>query len=89
MPAALRKSEHRPSSPSVKKSTVRAATEYDSPALSPALEAQARLSSLWAAAESQTETPARWSKRKTVLFLLTTCGGFWLAVGLAISRLLR
>lgn len=30
----------------------------------------------------------RWSARQTLSFILVTCGAFWLAVGLMLSRLL-
>ncbi|HEX4183775.1 MAG TPA: hypothetical protein VHY34_11020 [Caulobacteraceae bacterium] len=29
----------------------------------------------------------RWSGRSTLLFIVATCGGFWLAVGLALMAL--
>jgi len=37
---------------------------------------------------AQDEAP-RWSPRRTLLFILVTCGSFWLATALVIGRLLR
>jgi len=30
--------------------------------------------------------PQRWSRRATLAFIMATCGGFWLLVGLGIAR---
>jgi LPS O-antigen subunit length determinant protein (WzzB/FepE family) len=50
---------------------------------SPARALQAHLTQRIEAPEAP---DARWSPRRTLLFVLTVCGGFWLAVG-AVLRL--
>lgn len=33
--------------------------------------------------------PGRWSKRRTMLFVLAVCGGFWTLVGVGVAAILR
>ena len=51
---------------------------------SPARELQAHLSRSLGQA-----TPAKWSARRTLLFIVGVCGAFWLTVGLAVAGLVR
>lgn len=49
----------------------------------PANQLQLRLSKAYA------EPRPRWSTRRTLAFVVLTCGGFWLAVGLGVRALLH
>jgi hypothetical protein len=49
----------------------------------PANHLQLRLSKAYA------EPRPRWSARRTLAFVVLTCGGFWLAVGLGVRALLH
>jgi hypothetical protein len=35
------------------------------------------------------QAPRKWSARSTLLFVLITCGGFWVALGAVVARLIR
>jgi len=55
---------------------------------SPAKALQESLSAALAADEALEAQPGphrKWSRRATMLFVLTTCGGFWLAVAVAVG----
>jgi hypothetical protein len=74
----------------ISQSGVRAKTPWiatdvmgDAGAYSPARTLQQGLSDRFAVPER------RWSKRATLLFILTFCGGFWAAVAMAASVVLR
>ncbi len=75
-------------SPQRRKAKVRLARSEDQAAPSPVLEQQARLHDQWIA-DHRGALPGKWSKRRTVAFVILSCGGFWACVALGVAWLVR
>ncbi len=67
---------------------LRLARAGDEASRSPALENQSRLAELWSAG-AELDMDAKWSPRRTLVFIALTCGGFWTVALLWVSRILR
>ncbi len=86
MPAPSRKNAPADASWSAAKVSLRAATAEDVSAPSPALKLRQRVEERWI----DDHAPAidqRWSARRTLAFIILTCGGFWACVLFGIARL--
>jgi len=56
-----------------------------SDAVGPALESPARALQRELSDRLSAHPPRKWSARTTLLFVLVTCGGFWLALGAVLA----
>jgi hypothetical protein len=86
MAAAARRVSPGEAAPSGRHSSPRLAEENDLNTPSPALAQQALIASLWGAPSPQEEI--KWSPRRTLAFVVLTCGGFWTLVMVGAARLL-
>jgi hypothetical protein len=72
-----------------KGASVRLAEGLEEATASPALRQLDILHEQWAEAERHASEPAKWSRRRTLIFIALTCGGFWAALIVGASRLVH
>jgi hypothetical protein len=68
--------------------SLRLARDGDAASISPARATQSRLSELWTAS-AELGMDEKWSPRRSLAFIMLSCGGFWTIVFVCASRALH
>ena len=73
--------------PRRRKTSARLATAEDHAVPTPVLQWQEALHEQWALEERRAAEPPKWSKRRTLTFVMLSCAAFWSLIILGVARL--